>query len=487
MNSLASANSAIKTTKIVSSTDTPHSESKQTSKSTLATWLLQPNIRIHNPKLLEALDQLGATEITDLLDLSEDDLLKFQPPFLKKLEFVRLQRGIKSLRHQEVVAISTDIAGNNIDATDIVTMTVHSNVAPHHNRCIIVENASSSDVTSHQSLQDHEAFYYERPPLPSKCPGKGCDGKLSLHLGTRKNKYLTHLKIKHMSDGSYPHGPEFRWIVTCSTCPKKWHACHFLCGHLQKISLLGSSDIIRHEQGRFNRWQKKIKPPCPKNPQSHILKAVYVEQRNDMKEIEERQLDKGKAAPMNDLTYAHENKHSRRDHSLPLSNSTVSVEGSTNNESSFSYPSSSSDNNMTIAIKNDPKNNNNNNPPQYLDNEFHSMLESLDKGTLNFHGFEGTDQVNTEFLTSTTNEGCCQGGGNVKEETAQELPCNIFGDEGESGPVNKKAKLSTEKETRDEEKEALLFEDAIEIENLCNEVNGKCRLSRATSYVIGLL
>jgi len=48
---------------------------------------------------------------------------------------------------------------------------------------------------------------------------------------------------------------------------------------LQKITTLGSSDIIRHEQGRYNRWQKKIKPPCPKNPQHNVLKEDYAEQK----------------------------------------------------------------------------------------------------------------------------------------------------------------------------------------------------------------
>ena len=54
--------------------------------------------------ILGALNDLGATELRDLFDLEEDDVSKFQPPFMKKLEFIRFSRGIESL--QESAAAS---------------------------------------------------------------------------------------------------------------------------------------------------------------------------------------------------------------------------------------------------------------------------------------------------------------------------------------------------------------------------------------------
>jgi hypothetical protein len=81
------------------------------------------------------------------------------------------------------------------------------------------------------------------------------------------------------------HGtPDSRWTATCSVCSKKWHCCHFLCGKLQKLSSLGTSDIIRHEQGRLNRWQRKIQPPCSRNPRFISVRAGYEEEMTKLQQ-----------------------------------------------------------------------------------------------------------------------------------------------------------------------------------------------------------
>lgn len=86
-----------------------------------------------------------------------------------------------------------------------------------------------------------EHVNHPRPPLPPRCVGGNCSGVLSSRLGTRKNKYLMTLS-----------GPDFRWIVSCSNCTRKWHACHFLCGHLQKNFSPGSK---RYHKARARTFQ----------------------------------------------------------------------------------------------------------------------------------------------------------------------------------------------------------------------------------------
>jgi hypothetical protein len=218
--------------------------------------------RISNiPTILDAINDLGATELRDLLDLGEEDVLKFQPPLMKKLEYVRFTRGVASL--QESAAAS------------------ESSVTKMH----VVHQVPSSEITIPEGpflnyRNDSEYQYdgsYPRPPLPAQCLTKGCTGVLSVHLGSRKSKYL--MKI--------PGTPDSRWTATCSMCSKKWHCCHFLCGKLQKISSLGTSDIIRHEQGRLNRWQGKIQPPCSMNPRFNSVKAGYEEEMTRLQNTNE--------------------------------------------------------------------------------------------------------------------------------------------------------------------------------------------------------
>lgn len=194
-------------------------------------------------KLSEKLVELGATEVSDLLDLEDEDMMTLQPPIMKKLEFVRFRRAIELLKLSKID---------------------HENVMTPPN--IYAAQSAIAD-TSTKHLKEDTSSFYEYPPLPPSCPGKGCTGTLSVALGKRINKQLMKL-----------NGPDFRWIVSCSDCTTRWHSCHFLCGHISKISPIGSSDISRHELGRFNRWQSKIKRPCANNPDNQILKAGYNEE-----------------------------------------------------------------------------------------------------------------------------------------------------------------------------------------------------------------
>jgi hypothetical protein len=204
--------------------------------------------------ILGALNDLGATELRDLFDLEEDDVSKFQPPFMKKLEFIRFSRGIESLQ-ESAAASQRNVAKAHVPqkVPEIETMSSEGQFLTSFNN----EDDNNEDEGS-----------FPRPPLPSRCPSIGCAGVLSSHLGSRKTKYL--MKI--------PGAPDRRWTATCSVCSKKWHCCHFLCGKILKVSSLGTSEIIRHEHGRLNRWQRKIQPPCSRNPRYNSVRAGYEEE-----------------------------------------------------------------------------------------------------------------------------------------------------------------------------------------------------------------
>ena len=223
---------------------------------TLESWILKQ--KIYSTKLLDSLVELGANDSIDLLDLTEEDISNFEP-FLKKLEFVRLKRGISVLR--ENVDRIEKANGKLKDTNEFNIVVTDATVIP----------INDGKISLKEQFIISEGKKYKRPPLPFSCVEDGCDGILSSKLGQRINNYLRSLN----------NGPNFRWIVSCSKCTNKWHSCHFLCGHLQKISRIGgSSDIIRHEQGRFNRWQKKVKPPCSKNPQSEAILSRYQAQKS---------------------------------------------------------------------------------------------------------------------------------------------------------------------------------------------------------------
>lgn len=106
--------------------------------------------------------------------------------------------------------------------------------------------------------------------LPSVCPNSGCPGKLKVQTSDRRNASL-------LSMGTSP----YRWLVSCSGCSSTWHACHFGCGHLQKRNKNGSSEISRHEKGRYGRWQRGFRPACPNNPQRDELQRAYSQARED--------------------------------------------------------------------------------------------------------------------------------------------------------------------------------------------------------------
>lgn len=372
----------------------------------LANWLHQN--RINSTKILDTLDQLGATEVIDLIDLAEEDVLKFQPPFLKKLEYVRFMRGIHSLK----------VSNGTEQKNDIVATSSATNIIPPIAEAVVM----SSRVD--ELNKDHHTTY-QRPPLPPRCPGDECSGILSSRLGTRKNKYLVNLD-----------GPDFRWIVYCSECTRKWHACHFLCGHLQKISPLGSSDIIRHEQGRFNRWQKKIKPPCVKNPKNSALKASYMEQKIT-----------SKAARPDEI---HSNFNDN--HSTHATSETETVAKRADFHNIYENQSNHVPQLPSVPSSEYPGH------PQF-DNEFRTFLGKLDEGTLNFSDIEAADRMDEDFL-----DGCSD-----HEDATSSWGRNSNADNQE--PANKRVKVTEcpgEKQVLDDEV----------LNGICQEMNEKCRLQR---------
>lgn len=210
-----------------------------------------------------------------------------------------------------------------------------------------------------------------------------------MSLGKRKNKYLKSLE-----------GPDIRWVVSCSACPKKWHACHFLCGHLQKISSIGSSDIIRHEQGRFNRWLKKIKPPCSLNPRSDALKKEYQLAKISFTS------DKKSAKDKDEPTAIHDHNDNTADIDIRVANDDKS--------------SISDEENSNSCIEQTPMNENH---PSF-DNDFKSMLGSLDKDTLDVSGVE-VATMDEEFLTGCPNAKSSQSGeepSHKKVKVEEEFP-----------------------------------------------------------------
>ena len=447
----------------------------------LRDWLEKNRIASHS--LLDSLDSLGAQQPIDLLDLTDTDIVSFQPPFLKKLEFVRFKRSISALkdsikvpgegeppRHKTFGSVSPDINTQVVNATVIPTRSpVSNNTTPFpdtstcsqyygqtlnqydlpafptystavpavtasasssidkiqkHGPNINVNIATSSfsaepTIPSSRSEKNPKLSSYKLPPLPSSCPEAHCSGTLSVSLGKRKNKYLKSLE-----------GPDFRWVVSCSACPKKWHACHFLCGHLQKISSIGSSDIIRHEQGRFNRWLKKIKPPCSLNPRSDALKKEY-------------KLAKISYISDNKLT-----KDSDSDQPSALHN---------DNDNTGDKSSIPDEGNPRIG-----QTSMNETHPSF-DNEFRSMLGSLDKDTLDVSGVE-VATMDDEFLTTIINGGGCP---NAKSSAG----ISINSQSGEEPP---QTKVKVE-----EELPGCPFRNsntADDVNDLCDEIVLKCTL-----------
>jgi len=280
--------------------------------SNLALWLREHRVvgsKVDATGALRKFNELGATEVADLADLDEEDVSSFQP-ILKKLEYVRFQRAIGLMRHDAYSSSSSNVNVNvnatlpeesssssstRKQATKVPIQDLNdladedagrTNIRPVDDSSRndagavvpVVSNSSSNSNISSSSMNGNFNGEFEEPPLPTICPEKTCGGigTLTCELGKRSSKHLVSL-----GSGT----PDFRWVVSCSQCNIKWHACHFLCGHLAKISpLVGSSDIIRHEMGRYNRWQKKIKPPCSKNPMNGILQAGYTEERRKVRD-----------------------------------------------------------------------------------------------------------------------------------------------------------------------------------------------------------
>ncbi len=297
--------------------------------SKLTSWLQENRIN-PNADFLRVLEDLGATEVSDLLDLEKEDILTFQPPVLKKLEFVRFQRGIDALHRNVDLNININIHGGiGMDNHSSITESEDVDVAFYHRSTridtdtggdmntnvepspstVISTAAKSTVATTSSSIKSYEhsknQYGYQYPPLPPQCPEKDCNGTLACSLGKRRNKNL--IKI--------PNTPDFRWMVSCNKCSVKWHACHFLCGHMARISTIGgSSDIIRHEMGRFNRWQKKIKPPCANNPMNRVLKAEYDRERTMYVHRE----DEERKRTVNADGHAHSHLHSQTVGQVPV-------------------------------------------------------------------------------------------------------------------------------------------------------------------------
>ena len=110
---------------------------------------------------------------------------------------------------------------------------------------------------------------FTKPTLLSSCLSKGCSGELSCVLGNIVCQSL----IKYS-------GPHFQWLVSCSKCTTQWHACHFLCGTLCKISENSrqSSGIWNHEIGRMicKKEGGYIKcSPCKSNPDYDTIRSSF--------------------------------------------------------------------------------------------------------------------------------------------------------------------------------------------------------------------
>lgn len=371
----------------------------------LADWIRQN--RINNITILDALHELGATEVIDLIDLTEEDISKFQPPFLKKLEYVRFARGIQSLK----VSNNEDLEKNG--------MRTAATIIP-----VIAEEVI---IPSPAYVFNDEHVNHPRPPLPPRCVGGNCSGVLSSRLGTRKNKYLMTLS-----------GPDFRWIVSCSDCTRKWHACHFLCGHLQKISPLGASDIIRHEQGRFNRWQKKIKPPCPKNPKNSVLKATYKEQRKNSNKA-------NGLGQVRDTNPIHTTEQTKR---VPIrAGSEFKIDG----EPLHSVPDQP---NVPSHV----------NPAhQKIDEEFRTIIGALDEDALNFSGAEEGDRMDEDF-----EDGCSDHEDNASNEKTH--ICQNSKKNNEE-PANKRVKV-----TESPEEKEITTDEILDV--ICDEIRAMPGISR---------
>jgi len=265
-------------------------------------WLQDNRIALgKTDEMLKKLEEMGATEVEDLGDLDERDLASFDSPFLKKLEFVRFKRAVEALKAQpsdlnakknseycEASSLNNapHVVAVDDDYQDSLCNKVMNQGIKGEKHGVQDQEVKKKEVIPGKGIPSQESEKlegYQRPPLPSMCPQEGCNGLLSSSLGNRKNK-----KLKG------PNRPDRRWIVSCSKCPTKWHACHFLCGQLSKITPMGSSDIVRHEVGRYNRWQKKVKPPCHLNPMNSTLKQSYEDQKKKSRQSSENTLDLGK-------------------------------------------------------------------------------------------------------------------------------------------------------------------------------------------------
>mmetsp|Transcript_4937 Transcript_4937/g.9420 ORF Transcript_4937/g.9420 Transcript_4937/m.9420 type:complete len:473 (-) Transcript_4937:149-1567(-) len=288
---------------------TNNDNNKMNSNNNLSSWLKEH--RVMSSALLEKLDELGANQVEDLVDLSFEDIESFNP-LLKKLEFIRFKRAVSLLQQQNttshvrydetaserrikennsfsdenttlppaVITIDTQTASGSSAATitggklslsppmDAVDMSKNKKGSKRTMDVMMVAKDKRlwlEQMHLQQKQKQKQQQQQQQPPLPSSCPEKNCHGSLSSHQGKRKIKALIKLQ-----------GPDYRWIVTCSDCNSRWHACHFMCGYLSKISRpTGSSDIIRHEMGRYNRWQNKITPPCKNNPLNQLLSDEY--------------------------------------------------------------------------------------------------------------------------------------------------------------------------------------------------------------------
>ncbi len=404
---------------------------------TLASWTLRH--RINSNALVKALQELGATEVNDLKDLQDTDIMKFKPPFLKKLEYVRFKRGIMSLKK---------VSNGSL---------VHEyQIGVHQTVSTAISAPNPSTIDSFSSIKE---FQWQLPPLPPVCPANGCVGTLSLKLGTRKNKYLKGL-----------NGPDFRWIASCSQCLSKFHCCHHLCGHLQKISSLGSSDIIRHEQGRFNRWQKKIKPPCPNNPQSIALRAGYAEEKKQLKQ-QKKQDSTALLAPTRTDDESggivgvglsnDKNVIALRAGHAETENQSMQQKGQNNVSPLRPICTDYESGGVTEAsLSTDDRNVD----EPACDSEFKSILGTFDAATLNFSGVEDAERMfDDDLLSRCSAEDDFSPANSICADTDQQ---NSAKEKGEPG--QKRAKFT-------EPQHVAKCEGGVD--QICNEMSTKCVLS----------
>jgi hypothetical protein len=199
----------------------------------------------------------------------------------------------------------------------------------------------------------------------------------------------------------------------------------------KKISNVGgSSDIIRHEQGRFNRWQKKVKPPCSKNPQIEAILSRYQTQKSST------------------CTKINRDEQNESESQQISTTSRISVEQHPNNLDNY----------------------------KSFDSEFNSILQSMEKDNLNFSDVDTNDLKEvTSAIDRNNYDGSIPPLANIRSN-------DVNSNQSMNGiePANKRVKITSKQDNDGTNAcpKGEINNDASEeqIDQLCNEVIEKCLL-----------